>query len=77
VPSCRPAAAGDSGRIGGVESRMGGVPNLGGDVPREFDSAAARADMPGPWPGGTMGAAPGRGVMAPDASPLRGDAIDP
>lgn len=39
--SWAPAAAGERGRTGGV-------PNRGGDVPNEFESAAARAEIPGP-----------------------------
>lgn len=42
------------------------MPNLGGDWPKEFDRAAASADMPGPgveeW-----GAAPARGVRLPES----------
>jgi hypothetical protein len=41
------------------------VPNLGGDCPKEFDSAAASAETPGPgieeWGGG-----PARGVKLPE-----------
>ncbi len=41
------------------------MPNLGGDCPKEFDSAAASAETPGPgieeWGGG-----PARGVKLPE-----------
>ena len=39
--SWAPAAAGERGRTGGV-------PNRGGEVPNELESAAARAEIPGP-----------------------------
>lgn len=78
VPSGPAAAGGDSGRVGGVASRSGGVPNLGGAVPKEFDKAAAKADIPGPAPGpGGLAPTPERGVEAPDPSSVRGEMIGP
>jgi hypothetical protein len=61
APLCVPVAhAGDSGL-------RGGVPNLGGDVPSEFDRAAARAETPGPAKVG-LEPAPGSGELLPDGS---------
>jgi hypothetical protein len=57
---------GEIGRSGGVLNRTGGVPNLGGDVPIELESAAARADTPGP---ATFEPAPASGVRLPDRPP--------
>ncbi len=61
------AATGESGRTGGV-------PNRGGDVPIEFDNAAARADIPGPT---DCEPRPGSGVNGLDSpsSPPAGDAV--
>ena len=42
------------------------MPNRGGDDPNELDSAAARAEMPGP--GTFEPVAPGRGVTVPETS---------
>lgn len=49
VPEFRPPSRGDCERIGGVATRAAGVPCRGGDWPIELESAAARADTPGPW----------------------------
>lgn len=43
------------------------MPKRGGDWPKEFDRAAARADMPGPGKD-ECGAAPASGVKLPATS---------
>ena len=43
------------------------MPNRGGDWPKEFDRAAARADMPGPGME-ELGAGPANGVKLPASS---------
>lgn len=49
----------------GEAVRTGGVPNRGGEVPRELDKAAARAETPGP---ATCEPGPGSGVKWPEAA---------
>ena len=47
-----------------IEAGRAGVPCRGGEVPKEVDKAAARADFPGPdaiWPGPA-----GRGLSLPE-----------
>ena len=51
----------------GEAGRTGGVPCRGGEVPTEFDRAAARADTPGP---GRLCPGPGNGDKLPGLSPL-------
>jgi len=53
----------EAGAGAGESERTGGVPNLGGEAPNELESAAARAEMPGPV-GWVL--APGNGVTGPE-----------
>ena len=61
--------------MAGESGRTGGVPNRGGDVPNEWDSAAARAEMPGP---AVCDPGPGNGINGLDSpsSPAAGVEMD-